>query len=104
MLIELHCHSHSSRGRKIPWEAFMSPRDIMEAAKERGIGGVAITDHGDSRAWKEAGSAARELGIVFIPGIEIGSRGGHVIGLGLNEVLTLEAEGCDPRVCPAELN
>lgn len=85
MLAELHCHSHYSRGKKITWEAFMSPRDIIKTARQKGIFGVAITDHNDSRSWKEAKRAARDYGILFIPGIEIGTRSGHIIGLGLNE-------------------
>lgn len=63
----------------------MSPRDIIRTARHMGISGVAITDHNDSKSWKDAGRAAKEYGILFIPGIEIGSRSGHVIGLGLNE-------------------
>jgi predicted metal-dependent phosphoesterase TrpH len=84
MLFELHCHSHYSRGKKIPWEAFMSPRDIIKTARLRGILGVAITDHESSRSWREAKRAAREYGLVFIPGIEIDTLEGHLIGLGLN--------------------
>jgi predicted metal-dependent phosphoesterase TrpH len=85
MKIELHCHSHYSRGKKIPWEAFMSPRDIIKAAKDKGIFGVAITDHNSSESWKHAKRAARDQGTLFIPGIEISTLKGHVIGLGLNE-------------------
>ncbi|UCD07816.1 MAG: PHP domain-containing protein [Candidatus Aenigmatarchaeota archaeon] len=85
MRFELHCHSHYSRGKKIPWEAFMSPREIIKTARLKGIFGVAITDHDDSRAWKEAKRAAREYGLIFIPSMEINTRKGHLIGLGLNE-------------------
>jgi len=85
MLFELHCHSHYSRGKKITLEAFMSPREIIKTARHMGVFGVAITDHNDSRAWKEAKRAAREYGLVFIPGMEIDTLKGHVIGLGLNE-------------------
>jgi hypothetical protein len=90
MKFELHCHSHYSRGEKIPWESFMSPREIMQTARKRGIFGVAITDHDNSDCWKEAKRAAREYGLVFIPGIEISTLDGHVIGLGLNEHIESE--------------
>lgn len=85
MKVELHCHSHYSKGEKIPWEAFMSPRDIMKLANRKGIFGVAITDHDTTGAWKEAKRAAKEYGIVFISGIEISTKNGHVLGVGLNE-------------------
>lgn len=85
MKVELHCHSHYSKGEKIPWEAFMSPRDIMKLASRRGIFGVAITDHDTTHAWKEAKSAAKDYGVVFIPGMEISTKKGHLLGIGLNE-------------------
>lgn len=85
MKFELHCHSMYSKGNKITWEAFMSPREIVKSARNKGISGIAITDHDNSDSWKQAKRAAREYGVVFIPGIEISSSKGHVIGLGLNE-------------------
>jgi predicted metal-dependent phosphoesterase TrpH len=85
MRFELHCHSHYSKGRKIPWEAFMSPRQIIKTARDRGVFGVAITDHDSSKSWKEGRRAARDYGTLFIPGIEISTLSGHLIGLGLNE-------------------
>ncbi len=85
MKFELHCHSMYSKGNKIPWEAFMSPREVIKSARNKGISGIAITDHDSSDSWKHAKRAAKEYGVVFIPGIEISSSKGHVIGLGLNE-------------------
>jgi predicted metal-dependent phosphoesterase TrpH len=84
MLFELHCHSWYSRGTKIPWECVSSPRDIMRRAKSLGLSGVAITDHRTTRGWKEAGEEAKKLGLVFIPGIELETSEGHLIGLGIN--------------------
>ena len=84
MLFELHCHSLYSRGRKIPTEALASPRDIMRHAKRLGLGGIAITDHNTIKSWKEARAEARKEGIVFVPGCEISSSKGHILGLGLN--------------------
>ena len=84
MLLELHCHSSCSRGKKIPAEGIGSPAEIVRAAKRLGLDGIALTDHITSRGWKEAGEEAKKQGLAFIPGIEISSLGGHVIGLGLN--------------------
>ncbi len=82
---ELHCHSYYSKGKKIPWEGIPSPKEIIRHAKKIGLAGIAITDHNTSAGWKEAKAEAKKLGIVFIPGIEISSEKGHIIGLGLNK-------------------
>jgi predicted metal-dependent phosphoesterase TrpH len=82
---ELHCHSCYSKGKKIPWEGIPSPKETIRHAKNAGLSGIAITDHNSSGGWKEAAAEAKRLGIVFIPGIEIDSASGHIIGLGVNE-------------------
>lgn len=87
MIFELHCHTHHSRGINIPTEVMMSPRKVVRLAKKAGIDGLAITDHRVATAWKEAREEARKQGIIFIPGMELETSGGHVIGLGLNEAV-----------------
>jgi predicted metal-dependent phosphoesterase TrpH len=84
MRLELHCHSHHSRGKKIPVEGLDSPAELVRAAKRLGLGGLALTDHNSDRGWREAAAEARKLGVLFIPAIEISSLQGHVIGLGMN--------------------
>jgi len=85
MKFELHCHSWHSRGKKIPTEGLDSPADLVKAAKKLGLGGIALTDHFTNRGWAEAREACRKYGLIFIPAIEISSKEGHIIGLGLNE-------------------
>jgi predicted metal-dependent phosphoesterase TrpH len=46
-----------------------------------GLGAVAITDHNSVRGLKEAKSYAHN--VMLIPGIEVDTREGHVIGLGI---------------------
>ncbi len=87
MEIELHAHTHHSRGKKIPVEAFMSPTDLVREAKRLRLDAVAITDHSTSEGWKEALEAGKKHGIIVIPGIEIETEGGHLIGLNLNEFI-----------------
>jgi len=82
---ELHCHSYYSKGKKIPWEGIPSPSEIIKHAKKIGLSGIALTDHNSIDGLKEAEAEAKKLGIVFIPGIEINSEKGHIIGLGINE-------------------
>ncbi|NIO22495.1 MAG: PHP domain-containing protein [Candidatus Aenigmarchaeota archaeon] len=85
MLFELHCHSWYSKGTKVPWECMSSPKDIVKRAKRLGLSGVAITDHKTTKCWEEAKEEAKRLGLLFIPGIELQTSGGHLIALGINE-------------------
>jgi predicted metal-dependent phosphoesterase TrpH len=85
MKYELHCHTHYSKGTKIPKEALLSPEDIFRVAKKKGFSGVAITDHRVNTAWKEARLASKKYGVMFIPGIEVESDKGHVLAIGINE-------------------
>jgi hypothetical protein len=55
--------------------------------KKRGINGFAITDHDSIAGWKEAKTAAKREGMVFIPSIEISTLCGHLIALGVNEAI-----------------
>ena len=79
----MHCHSGFSRGRKITLEGTASPRQIVARAKKIGLRGIALTDHDSVKGWKEARAEARKRGLVFIPGVEVSSGDGHVVGLGL---------------------
>ncbi|MCX6817856.1 MAG: CehA/McbA family metallohydrolase [Candidatus Aenigmarchaeota archaeon] len=85
MKFELHCHSHHSKGAKIPWEGIPSPAAIVAHAKRIGLSGVAITDHHTTKAWPEARREAKKQGIIFIPGVELQTQSGHVIALGISE-------------------
>ena len=83
MKFELHCHTTHSRGSKIPTEALTTPRDVFRVLKKKGFSGAAITDHDTTTGWKDARSEARRLKMVFIPGLEVSTSSGHVIGLGV---------------------
>ncbi len=84
MIFELHCHTHHSRGTKIPTEVMMSPTEVVRIAKKAGIDALAVTDHKVVKGWGEARKEAKKQGILLIPGQEIESSEGHVLGLGLN--------------------
>lgn len=75
--IDLHVHtdySDSSGGLE----------DIVRAAMERGLDGIAITDHNTCEA---AALAIRRYSdrIIVVPGMEYDSREGHLLALGLVE-------------------
>ena len=61
---DLHTHSNRSDGCH-------SPREVVRLAKEAGLAALSVTDHDTTSGLEEAGAAARELGIAFVPGIEL---------------------------------
>ncbi len=100
MRAELHCHSKYSRGTILPTEGIPEPREIVREAKRKGLDAVCITDHNVFRAFREGKSEARRLGILLVPGEEITSKEGHVLGIGTTELIPpgLELEETVERV------
>ncbi|HLD78317.1 MAG TPA: CehA/McbA family metallohydrolase [archaeon] len=87
MDIELHCHSWHSRQRKVTWEGTAPPAALVRAAAAKGLGAIALTDHDSVAGWAEAAAEARRLGLLFIPGEEVTTERGHIVGLGLSELV-----------------
>jgi len=69
--IDLHVHTTGSK------DAFTDPEQLPIILRQRGLDGVAITNH-------DAFTAVSIPGIIILPGIEVSTRGGHVIGLGMS--------------------
>ena len=67
MRIDLHTHSNVSDGTE-------APGAVMASAAAAGLDAVALTDHDSTAGWGEAAEAARTLGLVFIPGMEVSCR------------------------------
>lgn len=63
-LIDLHTHSYYSDGE-------FSPIDICNKAKEAGVSVLSITDHNTVDGCKELFRINKDLGVRFIPGIEL---------------------------------
>lgn len=68
--IDLHAHSSVSDGTE-------TPRELIGAALEAGLGTIAITDHDTTAGWEEAFAAASGTGLTVIPGMEFSTRVGH---------------------------
>ncbi|WP_049923314.1 PHP domain-containing protein [Halopiger djelfimassiliensis] len=79
--VELHVHSSLSYDGRDPVEL------ILEQAKAVGLDAIAVTDHDEIDASLEAAERAPEYGLVGIPGIEISSKAGHILGLGVEEAI-----------------
>jgi predicted metal-dependent phosphoesterase TrpH len=69
--IDLHAHSLASDGTD-------APSALVEAAARAGLDVVALTDHDSVAGWGEAADAARRLGVVLVPGVEISCRAGGI--------------------------
>lgn len=61
---DMHVHTTASDG-------IWSPTEIVRLAKERGLTGLAVTDHDTLDGLAEAAAAARELGVRLIFGVEL---------------------------------
>lgn len=63
----------------------MRPGRILKRAKKAGLTGVAITDHDTIRGSLEARKLEKGIGVTVIPGAEILTDSGDIIGLLVNE-------------------
>lgn len=79
---DLHTHTLASDGMN-------APAENVRLAKEKGLAGLAITDHDTVAGIAEAREAGARLSLVVVPGVEISTRAGgkdiHVLGYFLND-------------------
>ncbi len=78
MKFDLHMHTHHSRDCAIP------TAEVLRLCRARGLDGIAITDHNTLAGGLEAVVLA-PTGFTVIPGEEIKSSEGEIIGLFLRE-------------------
>ena len=83
--IDLHAHSRESDGTG-------APGDVVRAAAAAGLGAIALTDHDTTTGWAEAADAAREAGVVLVPGVEFSSQLEHASVHVLGYLLDPDAE------------
>jgi hypothetical protein len=80
--LDLHVHSNCSLDGLIP------PAELVRLAVLRGLRGISLNDHNSVRGLRTAEEAARKVpGFILVPGIEISSRDGHMLALGVREKL-----------------
>jgi len=77
--VELHCHSAASHDGRDPVDL------LLEQAAAVGLDAIAVTDHDEIEASLEAVERAPLYDLVGIPGIEVSTAAGHVLGLGVEE-------------------
>ena len=81
-MMDLHMHSRYSE------DGEFTPMRLVELCYEKGVTVLSVTDHNCAKADREAALAARQLGIAYVPGIEIdctfSNVGFHVLGYGID--------------------
>lgn len=90
-LMFVSLHNHTELGS--PLDGMNDVRALLKRAKMLGHPGIAITDHGTMTAIYDAWKISKEIGIKFIPGIEIyfttdfdSKKSNHLVLLAKNEV------------------
>lgn len=78
---ELHTHSSLSHDGRDTIEL------ILGQAEAVGLDALAITDHDAVAASTEAAEKASEYGLIGVPGIEVSSQAGHILGIGVSELI-----------------
>ena len=78
MFVDTHMHECT-----YSTDSFLSLKEIVEIAKQKGLDGVCITDH-DSMGLKETAEAySREIGFPIFVGIEYYSLQGDIVAFGI---------------------
>ena len=79
--VELHAHSERSHDGRDPVDL------LLEQATAVGLDALAITDHDEIDASIEAAVSAPDYGLVGIVGMEVTSAAGHILALGIDELV-----------------
>ncbi len=87
---DLHCHSTASDGT-------LNPKELVLRAHEQGVTALALTDHDTVDGLEEARQTAVDIGMRFIPGIELSTNWEHkcfhVVGLGIDPAHPILLDG-----------
>ena len=78
---ELHCHSSLSYDGRDPVDM------LLGQAAAVGLDALAVTDHDEIEASLAAAEQAADYDLVGIPGMEVTSEAGHVLALGVEELV-----------------
>lgn len=81
MKCDFHVHTYYS------YDSNSLPKEVVENALQKGIDCLAITDHEEVGGTKEVMEYAFGKSILIIPGIEVKSRKGDILGLNVRETI-----------------
>lgn len=79
LICDLHVHTNVSR------DGESSVEEILKRAEEVGLDAIAITDHDSVDGAKQAMACTTD--VIVIPGIEVSTKQGHLIVLGVTDII-----------------
>lgn len=79
--LDLHVHSMYSD------DAIGSPKEIMKSIQQKGLQGFALTDHNTVNGALNAAKKLSSENFIIIPGIEISTKDGHLLGLNVKTTI-----------------
>lgn len=79
MKYDLHIHTHRSAC------SILKPRTLLKVAKKAGLDGIAVTDHDTVKGGLEVKKENRDKDFEVIPGVEVYTNKGHVLGYYVEE-------------------
>jgi predicted metal-dependent phosphoesterase TrpH len=79
VLIDLHCHTFP-----LSDDSFLSPDELIEAAKAARLDGVCLTEHDFVWEPEKVRELAERHDFLVIPGIEVNTEDGHMLVFGLD--------------------
>ena len=79
--LDLHVHSMYSD------DAMGTPKEIMKSIKQKGLQGFALTDHNTVDGAVKASKKLSSKDFIIIPGIEISTKDGHLLGLNVKNTI-----------------
>ena len=77
--VDFHVHTEASH------DCESSVEEVIEEAQRKGMDAIAITDHDSVGSHEKAFELAEDKDLIIIPGIEISTSEGHLLGLNITE-------------------
>ncbi len=81
MKADLHVHTNFS------YDGHSSPEEVVDAAIAKGLSCICITDHHETEGAVQAMKYASDKNILVMPGIEILTRSGDVLGINVKKLI-----------------
>lgn len=82
-MLKIDIHIHTTHSNDSP----TTVKQAITTAKKKGLDGIAITDHDSIDGLEKALKIGEEEDFLVIPGIEVSSKHGHILGLGVKKLI-----------------
>lgn len=87
MKMDLHIHTCFSRTKRWGSASLIQPVQLLDRAAELGLDGLAVTDHDEIEGSLLVAELAPRWGLVAVPGIEVSTASGHILALGVTQMI-----------------